>query len=317
MDDVGWLPDGSVHDLRTAMAAVVPELSDRPVVLHARVDQSDPLWSSSSATVDDRFVVKFAWSRVAAQRLRHEARVLRMLAEDPEGLHLPDVVATSRDPVLVVTRLVRGRPLTYDIVGATGPTGVEQIAHELASFLSRLHRPRLLTRALAALGGLAAPVPQATTGGLREGLPTYLRTDQHERLLTWCDWVDAALSSSADAVFVHGDLHGHNQVWNLDEPRLHLVVDYETSAMAEPEYDFRYLPAQGPGVDLLLATASRYETATNGVLALDRIMAWHVRTALGDALWRSEAHVPLPGGGRPSEWMDELAGRLDALDIRP
>jgi hypothetical protein len=317
MENLSWLSEGSVDDLRTALSTVMPASAHRSVIMNPRVDQSDPLWASSSAVVDDTVVVKFAWSKVAAERLWHEAQILQtLIRETPGGLRLPDLVATSRDPVLVVTRLVPGRPLTYDMVGALAPSGVDRIAEEVASFLSHLHRPHLLTRALDALGGLSAPTPQATTAGLRDGLPTYLRADQHGQLLTWCDWTDSALSVSGDSVLVHGDLHGHNQVWSVDDLRLEVVVDFETSAMAEPEYDFRYLPAQGPGVDLLLATASRYESKTGRALALDRIMAWHVRTALGDALWRSDAHVPLPGGGSPADWMDELAVRLDALDLQ-
>ncbi|MDQ1378413.1 MAG: hypothetical protein QOE15_2586 [Acidimicrobiaceae bacterium] len=31
--------------------------------------------------------------------------------------------------------------------------------------------------------------------------------------------------------------------------------------------------------------------------AIERLMAWHILTALGDALWRTEAGVALLGGG--------------------
>jgi hypothetical protein len=46
-------------------------------------------------------------------------------------------------------------------------------------------------------------------------------------------------------------------------------------------------------------------------------MAWHLRTALGDALWRSEAGIPLADHRTPPEWVDDLAGRFSALDIAP
>ena len=48
-------------------------------------------------------------------------------------------------------------------------------------------------------------------------------------------------------------------------------------------------------------------------------MALHVCTTLGDALWRSEAGLPLllprPGGGTPDDYVDELAARLTLLRI--
>ncbi len=50
-------------------------------------------------------------------------------------------------------------------------------------------------------------------------------------------------------------------------------------------------------------------------------MALHVRTTLGDALWRSEAGLPLllprPGGGRPGDYVDELAARFAGVGLEP
>jgi hypothetical protein len=48
-------------------------------------------------------------------------------------------------------------------------------------------------------------------------------------------------------------------------------------------------------------------------------MALHVRTTLGDALWRSEAGLttaaPTLRRGTPGDYVDELAGRLALLGI--
>jgi hypothetical protein len=49
----------------------------------------------------------------------------------------------------------------------------------------------------------------------------------------------------------------------------------------------------------------------------DRVMAWHLRNALGDALWRSEAGLPLADHRTPPEWVDDLAARIGALGIDP
>ena len=54
-------------------------------------------------------------------------------------------------------------------------------------------------------------------------------------------------------------------------------------------------------------------------LSIERIMALHLRTSLGDALWRTEAGMPLllprPGGGTPDDYVDELAARFALLGI--
>jgi hypothetical protein len=45
-------------------------------------------------------------------------------------------------------------------------------------------------------------------------------------------------------------------------------------------------------------------------------MAWHVRTALGDALWRTEGGIPLPRGTLTG-YVNELSARFDALQLGP
>jgi Phosphotransferase enzyme family len=138
-----------------------------------------------------------------------------------------------------------------------------------------------------------------------------IKTRERARVHRWCDWVDEQLAAPAEAVFVHGDFHPDNQLWDPQELRLLLVVDFETSGVAEPEYDFRVIPTFGPGIDLLTSTVDKYVALTGRRLSLRRIMALHVRTTLGDALWRSEAGLPLllprPGGGIPDDYVDELA----------
>lgn len=44
-------------------------------------------------------------------------------------------------------------------------------------------------------------------------------------------------------------------------------------------------------------------------------MAWHVLTALGDALWRTEGGVALPGGGTATTYIDRLSLELAAVGL--
>ena len=111
---VGWLDDGTEDSLRAAMAACVPQLADLPIRINAWHAQSNPLWWSSSAVVDERFVVKFAWSEVRAVRLWREGMVLERLGTLEPSLPTPELVVLSRDPALVVTRRVAGVPLSWE-----------------------------------------------------------------------------------------------------------------------------------------------------------------------------------------------------------
>jgi aminoglycoside phosphotransferase (APT) family kinase protein len=276
--------------------------------------KADPLWWSSSAAVGERFIAKFAWSRLAALRLAREIGILTALAREPKVPFLPEVVARSTDPLLLITRRVPGASL-FEVIGSIDR---DRAGQQLARFLAALHQPEARERAEATVGKLTgAQLPPATTRVLREGFGRWARPDQRQTVTRWCDWADAALASPGPAVLVHGDLHGDNQLWDHDE--LRLVVDFETIGAAEPEYDLRTFPGpgMGPGVELLTAVMRHYQQITGRQLSPGRVMAWHLRNALGDALWRSEAGLPLPDHRTPPEWVDDLAARFSALGIDP
>ena len=82
-------------------------------------------------------------------------------------------------------------------------------------------------------------------------------------------------------------------MWDRDE--LRLVVDFENIGAAEPEYELRAFPGpdMGPGLELLTAIMHHYQQVTGRQLSPARVMAWHLRQALGDVLWRSEAGLPM------------------------
>ena len=308
-----WLAGCSAEALREALEVVAPELSGYDIPVPEPAGDGDPQYHKSSVVLGDRFVVKFAWSRPAALRLAREIGVLTTLSAEPAAPFLPEVVASGMDPLLLVTRHVPGTSL-FDVVGWIDLDGA---ARQLAFFLAALHLPAARERTEAAIGPLnGAEIPPATTDVLREWFGTRVRPEQHRLVMRWCDWADAVLGSPAQgAVLVHGDLHGDNQVWDGNE--LRLVVDFETIGAAEPEYDLRTFPGpgMGPGVQLLTATMRHYERLSGRTLSLERVMAWHVRTALGDVVWRTGAGIPLADHRTPPDWIDDLAARFRALGM--
>lgn len=295
-----------------ALEQVAPELNDLPIVARELVNKDEPLWWSSSAFVGGRYVAKFAWSRPAALRLAHEITILAALAREPAVPFLPKVIASSTDPLLLVTELVPGAAL-FDVVDSIDR---DQAGRQLATFLGELHRTSTRERVAAAVGDLPpAALQPATTDNLRDRFGNWVRPEQRATVIRWCDWADEVLATPRPGVVVHADLHGGNQVW--DGEQLRVVVDFETAGIAEPAYDLRTFPGTGPGIELLTATMHHYREHTGRELEPDRVMAWHVRTALGDALWRSEAGVPLPDHRTPPEWIDDLSDRFTALNIAP
>src|SRR5499425_2699537 len=125
-----WLAECSVTAFREALQAVAPELSGCPVTVPDPAAKADPLWWSSSAALGERFVAKFAWSRPAALRLANEIGVLTALAREPKVPYLPEVVASSTDPLLLITRRVLGASL-FEVVDSIDR---DRAGQQLASF---------------------------------------------------------------------------------------------------------------------------------------------------------------------------------------
>jgi Phosphotransferase enzyme family len=147
----------------------------------------------------------------------------------------------------------------------------------------------------------------------RERFAAWVDPERHRSVRRWCDWADAVLAETGPAVLVHADFHGDNQVW--DHGELRLVVDFETVGLAEPEYDLSGVPGPGlgPGVELLTAVVRHYQEAAGCPLSVERIMAWHVRQALGDVLWRTDLGIHLADHRTPPDWVNDLAARFRAL----
>jgi aminoglycoside phosphotransferase (APT) family kinase protein len=309
---VRWLRSGSAEELARAVRAAAPSLAGLPVIQRDTFVQEDPTYWSATGWVGDDVVVKYAWSRPAAERLAHEIGVLLAL-DRSQVPFLPEVVAASLDPVLLFVRRVAGSSL-FRVVESIDR---DQAGEQLASFMAALNSETTRDRLTRAGARLAAPVPQAATAELRERFLRYIRPGQRPWVLRWCDWTDQVLSVPADTVVVHADLHGDNMVW--DGGRLRVVLDFECTGLADPEYDLRAFPgpALGPGLELLLAMAAHYQRQAGRLVRMDRVMAWHVRTALGDALWHTEAGIPLPDHRTPPEWVDDVAARFAELGIGP
>ena len=311
---LGWLAECSEGEVRRALGAAMPGLAVEQLGIRPRIPQPNPLYWSASATVDDRLVVKFAWSHVRAVRLHREGLLLGRLAGRAPALRLPGLVALHADPVVLVTEHLAGEPLTgdagRDLLGPRLPC----VARELADLLVTLHA----LPAAEVLAGLpeVTPTPQSDTGMLRARYGDLVDDGRAALVLRWCDWIDGVLGGPGpEDVLVHGDLHGHNQLWDLATGALVAVLDLEECGARDPHFDLRYLPGTWSSNELLLAVVAAYRQRSGTALDLERIMAWHVLTALGDALWRTEAGVELPGGGNASTSVDDVRDRFVDLGM--
>lgn len=304
-----WLPEPTPAAVAEALRAVAPGLSRLPVSIPDLNRGDDPAWHMTSAALGADYVVKFAWSQPAARFILHQIRVLKALAREPAVPFLPEVAASGTDPLILVTRRVRGASL-FKVAGSIDP---DQAGLQLARFLAALHGDEARRRFEAAVGAVPAWYPLAATSALRERLGRWVAREQQRNVVRWCDWADEILAEPGQQVLVHGDLHGDNQVW--DGGGLKAVLDFENAGIGEPEYELRAFPGPGtgPGLELLAAVVRHYERFTGREVSAQRVMAWHVRQTLGDVLWRSEAGIPLPDRRAAGDWVADLSGRFRLL----
>jgi aminoglycoside phosphotransferase (APT) family kinase protein len=303
-----WLEGPTAGAIRTAVRCVAPGLSGEVRLNEGLLLSSIPFWQRGTAWLGAEHVVKFAWSEDGAAQLDRERRVLLALAETPYRRWLPPIEATPERPVLIVTRRVTGAPC--EGVVAADPVGA--VAEELAEAIAALHDPGVLAAVTRAVGDLPGPTPQADTEAIRRGLGPFAHPAHLPLVGRWCDWVDDVQADRAgERVLLHGDPHGHNLV--VDAGHLRCVLDYDAVSAGDHHFDFRYLPAVEPTIGFFRRAAEAYERRTGRTVEPAPVLAWHIRTVLGDALWRSQAGVPLPGGGTVDGWIEEMRARIDAL----
>lgn len=260
---------------------------------------------------------EFAWSGPAAAKLEREIAVLRALATMQRPPPVRQVQTWSSDPVLLVAPFVAGSPVLGEWIAGLDADTLRYLGRELAQALTGLHGRAASLAIERANVTLPPPTPQADTSALRARLVLLLDERRRGLVGRWCGWVDDVLGSpAAEPVVLHGDFHGYNLIVD-STARVKVVLDFEEASVGDHHYDFRYLPAQAPTLDLFLATVHAYERITARSIAIDRVMGWHIRTVLGDALWRTEARVALPEGGTPPQWIDELQLRMTELEVGP
>jgi aminoglycoside phosphotransferase (APT) family kinase protein len=188
---------------------VCPEIARLPIVLSDEwEDVGNPVWARSSAFVAGEWVVKFAWSRPAAERLEREIQLLRALVDVEDGPPVARVHACGSDPVLLVCPFVPGSPVTRDAIDRYSPAQKERLAVSLARLLAQFHDPMTYNAVLQAGIKLPWHDPQATTNDLRDRLCPMLDSARRQLVAQWCDWTDAILAAPGTAALVHGDFHG-------------------------------------------------------------------------------------------------------------
>jgi aminoglycoside phosphotransferase (APT) family kinase protein len=311
MDPVTYLVEPSEHALRAALRKAAPALAGAAMDLYRLRDNVPLPDRRGSAILDGTYVVKFAWSEPAAQSIVQETRVLRALAA--RKLPVPRPLVTRRSAALLIYRRIEGVPLTWERACALPAGTARRLSGSLARVMAALHSSTGVVRSVGLR--LGPPKPQWDTRRMRRDLVPRL----DGRRAVWTEALvrrveEALVSPGAELVLLHGDLHGWNLVLDPALDRVAGVLDLEEAAIGDHHFDFRYLPTQDATLTLLHLVIREYERETDRRVRLERVMAWHSLTDLGDALWRTEQGVEVVDGPLPRR-VDGLRRRLAAAGL--
>ena len=159
--------------------------------------------------------------------------ILQRLGALDGALPIPEVVAITSEPGLLVTRRMAGDPLSWEWASDLRAVDIQAVAQELGSFLVRLHG---VTQDVFDELPVVQPTAQADTDGLRARFHHVVDAPRAAIVQEWCAWVDDVLHRPHldPPVLVHGDLHGYNQLWDRPSARLVAVVDFEETGPGRP-----------------------------------------------------------------------------------
>jgi aminoglycoside phosphotransferase (APT) family kinase protein len=256
------------------------------------------------------YVVKYAWSESASRLLLHQARVLTALTGLSLPVAVPMPVHVNADPALLVYRALPGNPMPWTVREAADAATVAIIGRQLGEVLGQLHASAVIHHLDEAGVSLPLPQPQSTPDALRRRLFHLLDSRRASTAEALVVSVEKVLAGPSARAFLHGDFHGHNLLLADNGLDVTGLLDFEESAAGDPCYDLRYLPALAPTLDLLSAVMEAHATRAGRPLELLRVLAWHVLTDLGDALWRTEQGVEVVDGPL-SRRFDDLLARLE------
>jgi aminoglycoside phosphotransferase (APT) family kinase protein len=236
----------------------------------------------------------FACSEAGRAQLRHEARVLRLLAERC-SFKTPRMLFESGDGALQVRALVPGETAAFERYreAQDSPDKAREFGSSIGEVLAEQHtRIREHDGASWLRRSLAWPLPPAQTrDALRRVISDGKLCARCERLLLMGEGVNVG---PADCTLVHGDVGFHNAVLDPKTFRVVGLYDYDGAAWADRHYDFRYLLFDKPGSavdDVLEAALAAYEPRTGVTLSRPRIQLYNAASAVSYLAYR-EGHAP-------------------------
>jgi len=232
-------------------------------------------WDHIVVILDEATVVRFPLDEEYTNLLALEVDVLDHLAGLTEA-PIPRYTFVAPDRSFAGYPIVPGRTLTADALAGLPPADVEELASQLASFLSTLHTATVA-------GTVLQRVPASYLGEdqrlLRAAIDQHLRQALTAAELAEVDAivadVDALLGADLPSTYTHNDIYSRHLLWD-DVPGRLGVIDFSDMCLGDPAVDFAELYEYGLG---FVRTVYERYTGPKDPAFLDR--AWTYQRWIG------------------------------------
>ena len=246
-------------EFRTAIAAVQPDLADRPHRLLAAG------WDSIAVEVDGRLVFKFPRTAAAGEALEREARLLAIVRSGVI-LAVPDMQAFSEPRVFSRHRKIPGEQLLTERYEALGTRARQRLAANLALFYAQLHALEPLALRIAGAGPIRPWLsPEDILRRAWPALPENLRPLAQGILQAWADLPPDPHGER----FGHFDGHGWNMAFDPTRQHLNGIYDFGDAGFGPLHQEFVY--GNWVARDLTARTLEAYERISGRRLDRRRI----------------------------------------------
>ncbi len=212
-------------------------------------------WDHAVLILDEALVFRAPKTEAYRRALANEARLLRHLRPRVE-VGIPDYVYESADGSFAGYPLLAGRELDVATFGRLSEAEREQIAEQLATFLTAVHEtPRPVAREF----GVSEQDPRKDYEDLRcdtEALVLPRLAPREVQVVgAFLAELAADLQSTPPTCLVHGDLSGAHILWDAENQQVN-VIDFSDRSIGDPALDFDGL--MGYGRDFAGRVLERY-----------------------------------------------------------
>lgn len=236
-----------------------------PELVHASFTLLTTGWDSLAVDVDDRLIFKFPRGEEAADALRRESPMLRVIRPRVH-LPVPDLVVFETPEVFSTHIKLRGNHLVTTQYEVLSNTAKQRLAEDIARFYAELHAldPALMQSAGALLTD-QWPCPDIIATGVQSFLPKPLLLKAQKTLNAW-----AQLGPDPYGV-VYGffDGHGWNMAFDHETQTLAGMYDFADAGFGDLHEEFIYTSFISP--DLTARVITEYEQLTGRLIDHHRV----------------------------------------------